>query len=98
MTFQTLRGTAPPFGGLFVIDDGSNLAGRYANGGRLFLMKWLRCAREQQQQVDARIGQAASRTPGRWQVDFFDRGGISEKRRGRPRTDRYLEGQGKVSQ
>src|SRR5258707_6771196 len=32
----------------------AHLAGRSANGGRLFLTEWLRCAREQQQKVDAR--------------------------------------------
>src|SRR5260370_30797700 len=47
----------------------------------------LRRAREQQQQVDAGGGQAASQTTGRRQVEFSDRGGTSEERRSR---DAYL--------
>jgi hypothetical protein len=46
----------------------------------------LRRAREQQQQVDAGGGQAASQTPGRRQVEFSDRGGTSEECRGGPWT------------
>ena len=58
----------------------------------------LRRAREQQQQMDAGGGQAASRTRGRRQVQFLGGGGTSEKRRVGPWTPRYLKGQGKVCQ
>ena len=76
----------------------SHLAGRYANGGRLFLMEGLRGAREQQRQVDAGGGQAASQTTGRRQIECFDRGGTSEECRRGPWTPICIKGHRKVCQ
>src|SRR5258705_13814336 len=61
-----------------------------------FFKEWLRCAREQQQQVDGGGRQAASQNTGRPQVELLNRGAASEEHSGDQGTSRYLKGQGKV--